>query len=57
MQRLKQLGVAGLVAVAALLVTAGPAMASGGNAAPSIRSRTALPGTRSRSSTARRTAR
>lgn len=32
MERLKQLGVAGLVAVAALLVTAGPAMAGRGNA-------------------------
>ena len=32
MQRLKQLGVAGLVAIAALLVAAGPATASGGNA-------------------------
>jgi 6-phosphogluconolactonase len=32
MQRLKQLAVAGLVALAALLLTAGPAMAHGGNA-------------------------
>ena len=52
MQRLKQLGVAGLVAVAALLVTAVRPWRAAATRAPSTRSRTALPGTRSRSSIA-----